>query len=45
MALFDLMNALPAIKGAKGEAELKFARARVHAAKLFLGEKGPVLVE
>ena len=41
-ALRDLMNARRAIKGAKGEAELKFARARVHAAKVFLGEKGPV---
>jgi hypothetical protein len=36
------MNARRAIKGAKGEAELKSARAQVHSAKVILGERGPV---
>lgn len=42
MAVRDLMNARRAVKDANGEAELKSARARVHAAKTILGERGPV---
>ena len=37
-----LMNARRAVKDAKTEDETKAARAKVHAAKVALGERGPV---
>lgn len=38
----DLMQARAAVKNAKTEADVKEARSRVHAAKVGLGERGPV---
>lgn len=38
----DLMNARRAVKTAKSEVETKTARTKVHAAKVALGERGPV---
>lgn len=40
-AVQDLMNARRAIQNAADAAELKSARAQVHAAKVTLGERGP----
>ena len=37
-----LMQARSAVKTAKTEAEMKEARGQVHAAKIALGERGPV---
>tara|TARA_R110002049_G_scaffold295840_1_gene483513 strand:+ start:12625 stop:12945 length:321 start_codon:yes stop_codon:yes gene_type:complete len=38
----DLMQARSAVKNAKTDKEVNDARGRVHAAKLALGERGPV---
>ncbi|MEM7566875.1 MAG: hypothetical protein AAF321_06535 [Pseudomonadota bacterium] len=38
----ELMSARRAVRDASNEAEEKAARARVHAAKVALGERGPV---
>jgi uncharacterized protein YfaP (DUF2135 family) len=38
----ELMGARRAVRGANNNAELASARARVHSAKIALGERGPI---